>query len=89
MAPRSNRVKVRKNLYGLAIETNNFAFEVNVISGLESTHPDDYEAKIGKMVPRSNRVKVWKNVYGLAIKNNNFAFEVNVISGLENTHPDG
>ena len=47
MAPRSNRVKVRKNLNGLAIETNNFASEVNVISGLESTHPDGYEARIG------------------------------------------
>ena len=89
MAPRSNRVKVRKNLYGLAIETNNFAFEVNVISGLESTHPDGYEAKIGLNGPSSIRVKVWKDVYGLAIKTNNFAFEVNVISGLECTHPDG
>ena len=41
----------RKQLYGLAIETNNFAFEVNVISGLESTQPDGYEAKIGLTGP--------------------------------------
>ena len=41
----------RKKLYGLAIETNNFAFEVNVISGLESTHPEGYEAKIGLIGP--------------------------------------
>ena len=47
MAPRSNRVKILENVYGLAIKTNNFAFEVNVISGLECTHPDGYEAKIG------------------------------------------
>ena len=43
----TNRVKVWKYFWGLAIETNNFAFEANVISGLESTHPDSYEAKIG------------------------------------------
>ena len=36
MASRSNRVKVRKNFYGLAIETNNFAFEVKVILGLKT-----------------------------------------------------
>ena len=52
MAPRSNSVKVWKNLYGLAIKTNNLAFEVNVISGLESTHLDDQEAKIGLNGPK-------------------------------------
>ena len=36
MAPRSNRAKVRKNVYGLAIETNNFAFDVKVILGLKT-----------------------------------------------------
>ena len=40
MAPRSNRVKVRKNLYFLAIEPNNFAFEVKAEFRLESTIPD-------------------------------------------------
>ena len=37
MAPMSNRVKVWKYFQGLTIETNNFAFEVKVILGLEST----------------------------------------------------
>ena len=86
MTPTSNRVKVWKNVYGLAIKTNNFAFEINVISGLESTHPVGWEARIGL---NGLRVKVWKNLYSLAIETNNFAFEVNVISGLESTYPDG
>ena len=37
MEPMTNRVKVSKNFLGLSIETNNFAFEVKVILGLEST----------------------------------------------------
>ena len=52
MAPRSNRVKVQKNLYGLSIETNNFAFEVKVILGLESTCLDGQGAKIGLNGPQ-------------------------------------
>ena len=40
MAPRANTVKVGKYFQGLAIETKNFAFEVQVILGLESTCPD-------------------------------------------------
>ena len=37
MEPLTNRVKVRIYFCGLTIETNNFAFEVKVILGLEST----------------------------------------------------
>ena len=42
----TNMIKVLQYFYAITIETNNFAFEVNVISGLESTHPDGYGAKI-------------------------------------------
>ena len=34
----TNRVKVKKYFRGLIIATNNFAFEVKAILGLESTH---------------------------------------------------
>ena len=37
MAPKTNRVKVSKYFQGLTVETNNFAFEVKVILGLETT----------------------------------------------------
>ena len=40
MVPKTNRGKVWKYFQGLTIETNNFAFEVKVILGLESTRPD-------------------------------------------------
>ena len=40
MALMTNRVKVWKFFYGLIIETSNFAFEVKVILGLESTYSD-------------------------------------------------
>ena len=33
----ANRVKVKKYFLGITIETNNFAFEVKVILGLETT----------------------------------------------------
>ena len=36
----TNRVKVWKYFQGPTIETKNFAFEVKVILGLESTYPD-------------------------------------------------
>ena len=47
MASITNRIKVLKHLLGLIIETNNFAFEVKVILGLESTCQDAQGAKIG------------------------------------------
>ena len=37
MGPLSNRVKVQMYFYGLPIEMDNFAFDVKVIQGLEST----------------------------------------------------
>ena len=37
MGPLSNRVKVHIYFYGLPIEMDNFAFDVKVIQGLEST----------------------------------------------------
>ena len=41
------RVKVWSHLYGLTDETKNFAFWVNDILGLESTHTDVWFAQIG------------------------------------------
>ena len=40
MAPMTNRVKVSKYFWGLFKATNNFAFDLKVILGSESTHPD-------------------------------------------------
>ena len=40
MAPITNRLKVWSHFYGLAIESNNFAFEVKAEFRLESTIPD-------------------------------------------------
>ena len=40
------------------METETFAFEVKVIPGLESTHPDCQVAKIGLNGSMTNRVKV-------------------------------
>ena len=37
MGPLSNRVKVQIYFYGLPIEMDNFAFDVKVIQGPEST----------------------------------------------------
>ena len=54
MATLTNRIKVQ----GLTIETNNFAFEVKVILGLESTCQDAQGAKTGLNETRKNRVKV-------------------------------
>ena len=47
MAPITNRVKVWKYFSGLSIDTNNFAFEVQVILSLESNYPEGSGAKIG------------------------------------------
>ena len=47
MAPIPNRVKVKRYSQGLAIETNNFAFEFKFTLCLESTCPDGKMAKIG------------------------------------------
>ena len=47
MTPMTNRVKVQKYFSGVFLETNNFAFEVKVILGVESTCPDGQGAKIG------------------------------------------
>ena len=45
--PVPNRVKVLRYFLGLAIETNNFDFEVKVIVGLKNTHPDGWITKTG------------------------------------------
>ena len=37
MSPMPNRVKVKRHFQGLIIETNNFAFEIKVVLGLETT----------------------------------------------------
>ena len=36
MVPQTNRVKVKRYILGLTFETNNFAFEVKVLLGLQS-----------------------------------------------------
>ena len=41
MVPLTNRVRVRRDIFSLIIENNNFIFEVKVILGLESTRTDD------------------------------------------------
>ena len=51
MATTANAVKVRRYFYGLTIEANNFAFEIKVKLGLESTHPGCQMAKIGFSSP--------------------------------------
>ena len=53
----TNRVKVLKCFQGLTIETNNFAFEVKVILGMERTCPDCYGVEIGLNGPMTNRVE--------------------------------
>ena len=58
MAPITNRAKVYKYFFGLIIATNYFAFEVNAIIGMESTHLESPVAKIGLNAPLTNRVKV-------------------------------
>ena len=58
MGPMTNRVKVWKYFWGLFIATNNFAFEVQAILVLESTHLESCVAKIGSNGPMTNRVKV-------------------------------
>ena len=47
MAPMTNRVKVQKYFWGLITATNNFAFEVRATLGLECTHLESWEAKMG------------------------------------------
>ena len=47
MAPMTNRVKVWKYFWGLFIATNNFAFEVEGILVLKSTH---LESRVTKKV---------------------------------------
>ena len=47
MAPMTNRVKVWKFFGGQFIVTNNFAFEVEAILVLGSTHLENWVAKIG------------------------------------------
>ena len=52
MTPMINRDKVWNFFWGLSIETNNFAFEVKFILGMESTYPDGYRDKIGLNDPK-------------------------------------
>ena len=66
--------------------TNNFAFEVKATLGLDSSHLENWVAKIGLKGPMTNRVKVQKYFWGPIIATNNFAFEVEAILVLESTH---
>ena len=54
-----NKVKVCRHFFGLTIETDNLAFEVEVIIGLESTCPNGYMTRIGLDGPMSNRVQIF------------------------------
>ena len=47
MASMNDRVKIRGYSYGLTIETTNFAFEIKIIIGLESTGLVCHVAEIG------------------------------------------
>ena len=58
MAPMTGRSKVLRYLYGLTIDTNNFAFDVKVTIGLESNCPCGQVAKLGLNSLIINRVKV-------------------------------
>ena len=58
IAPMTNRFKVWYYVQGGTCDTNNFAFEVKVILGLESTCPDGQGAKTGLNGPMTNMVKV-------------------------------
>ena len=66
--------------------TSNFAFEVNAILGLESTHLESWMAKIGLNGPMTNRVKFKNHFWGPIIATNHFALEVRAILGLKSTH---
>ena len=46
MAPMTNTIKFKRYFQGLAIDINNFAFEIKAILGLEVTHPSCQVAKI-------------------------------------------
>ena len=67
MTPMTNRVKVRSCFWGLAIETNIFAFEGMVILGFESTGLDGHVARVGLNGPMTKRVKVRKLFWRLCI----------------------
>ena len=56
MAPMTNRVKVRRYILGLTIETNNFAFEVKVILGLDSTHLESWDTRTDERTDKKSQV---------------------------------
>ena len=56
MGPLTNRVDIRMYLYGLAIEPNNFAFEVKVMLGLESTHLESWDTRMDGRTDRKSQV---------------------------------
>ena len=47
MAPMTNTIKFKRYFYGLAIDINNFAFEIKAILGLEVTGPSYQVPRIG------------------------------------------
>ena len=51
MAPMTNTIKSKRYLQGLAIDIDNFAFEIKAILGLEVTRPSCQVTKIGLNVP--------------------------------------
>ena len=63
MDPLTNRVKVRIYFCGLTIEINNFAFQVKVIFGLESTLLGGLVAGFCKTITNSasveSKVETW------------------------------
>ena len=58
MVPITDRDKVLRYLLGLTIETNNFAFEVKVILGLESTRPDGWVAGLAGNIAISAQLEL-------------------------------
>ena len=84
----TNRAEVWKCFQGVTIEARNFAFEVQVILGLENTCPGGSWTKKGLNGPMTNRTMVWKYFQSLTIETNSFAFDVKFIPRLASTRLD-
>ena len=74
-----------KMFQGLTSETENFAFEIMFILGLECTPPDHYAAKTMLNGSTTNGFRFRRKCFTLNIVSNNIAFGVKVTLGLEST----
>ena len=85
MAQILSRIKVQRYFQGLTIESKNFAFEVKITQGLESSYPDSLVFRVGLIGSMANMVKIGKYFQGLLSETKNVAFQVKVVPGLEST----